>query len=93
MACETNLSPVQGDQIGRSFASWARVYFRIVFCKITEVALIFGTTVFRGNGYVLIMTQKMGWARYIFRHLFSQNHPVTLIAPAAGNLVKISTLR
>jgi hypothetical protein len=58
MACETNLSPVQGDQIGRSFASWARVYFRIVFCKITEVALIFGTTVFRGNGYVLIMTQK-----------------------------------
>jgi hypothetical protein len=69
------LTPNQGDQIGRIFAYWTIVYFGQLL-KMTEVSLFLGLLLNSGKRHVALILTKMGlaalWA------IFSQTHLVTL---------------
>jgi hypothetical protein len=70
-----NFSAVQGDQIGRNFASWMSVFFGKFFGKLKQWPIFFGL-LFR-RSYVLILTKEMGGLH--FGWFFLQTNLVTLL--------------
>jgi hypothetical protein len=71
-----NVGLCQGDQIGRIFAYWAIVKFKLFYVKYKSSSN-FGRTFFHRKKCCIYFDKKTGWAT--FWAIFSQTHLVNLV--------------